>query len=145
MPSKEQESVQSVTVDTSSVPNLQDMSQIVNQNGYNTTYYGTYTTTKTTRACQPPPEKPAHLPYPETNENVLKLKQYILDQFSLSAFNTSSSFLAMDTTPAYIYLKPDASPYATHTPIPIRYHWKQEIKKRVLMLMYRKVLLNQYP
>ena len=66
MPSKEQASVQSVTVDTSSVPNLQDMSQIVNQNGYNTTCYGTYTTAKTTHACQPPPEKLAHLPYPET-------------------------------------------------------------------------------
>ena len=64
MPSKEQESVQSVTVDTS-VPNHQDMSQIVSQNG-----------SKSTHALQPPPEKPAPLPYPATNENVPKLKQY---------------------------------------------------------------------
>ena len=64
MPSKEQESVQSVTVDTS-VPNDQDMSQIVSQNG-----------SKSTHALQPPPEKPALLPYPATNENVPKLKQY---------------------------------------------------------------------
>ena len=49
MPSKEQESVQSINVDTS-VPNHQDMSQIVSQNG-----------SKPTHACQPPPEKPAHL------------------------------------------------------------------------------------
>ena len=124
MPSKEQESVQSVTVDTS-VPNHQDMSHIVSQNGYNTTYYDTHTTAKLTHARQPPPDKPAHLPYPATNENVPKLKQYILDQFSSSAFNSSSPFLAMDTTPAHIHFKLDATPYATHTPIPIPFHWKQ--------------------
>ena len=145
MPSKEQASVQSVTVDTSSVPNLQDMSQIVNQNGYNTTCYGTYTTAKTTHACQPPPEKLAHLPYPETNENILKLKQYILDQFFSSAFNTSSPFPAMNTTPVLIHLKPDASPYATHTHQFPFYITENKKSKRVLMLMYRKILLNQYP
>ena len=35
----------------------------------------------------------------------------------------------MDTTPAHIHLKPDTTPNATHTPIPIPYHWKQEIKE----------------
>ena len=35
----------------------------------------------------------------------------------------------MDTTPAYIHLKPDTTPYATHTPIPVPYQWKQEIKE----------------
>ena len=82
MPSKEQESVQSV-------PSHQGMSQIVNQNGYNTTYYGTHTISKPTHTCQLPAEKPAHLPYPATNENVPILK-HILDQFSSSAFNTRS-------------------------------------------------------
>ena len=91
MPSKEQESVQSVTVDTS-VANHQDMSQIVGQNG-----------SKPTHACQPPPEKPTHPPYPATSENVPKLKQYILDRFSSSAFNTSSPFPSMDTTPAHTH------------------------------------------
>ena len=67
--------------------------------------------------------------YHATNENVLKVKQYILDQFSSSAFNTSSPFPAMDTTPAHIHLKPDATPCATHTPIPILFHWKKEIKE----------------
>ena len=74
MPSKEQESVQSVLVDSSSVPNHQDMSQIVNQNGYNTTCYGTHTIAKPTQTLQPTPEKPAHLPCLATNENVSKLK-----------------------------------------------------------------------
>ena len=143
MPSKEQESVQSVTVDSSSVPNYQDLSQIVNQNGYNTTCCSTHTFAQSTHTHQPPPKKYAHLPYPATNENVPKLKQYILDQFSSIAFNTSRPFPAMDTTPAHIHLKLDTTSYAMHTPILIPYHWKQI--KKVLMLMYRKVLLNQYP
>ena len=117
MPSKEQESVQSVTADTS-VPKHHDMYQIVSQNGL-----------KPTHTHQPPPEKPAHLLYSATNENVPKLKQYILDQFSSRAFNTSSPFPAMDTTPAHIHLKPDTTPYTTHTPIPIPFHWEKEIKE----------------
>ena len=125
MPSKEQESVQSVTVDSSSVPNYQDISQIVHQNGYNTTCCSRHTFVQSTHTRQPPPKKHAHLPYLATNENVPKLKQYILDQFSFIAFNTSRPFPAMDTTPAHIHLKLDTTSYATHIPILIPYHWKQ--------------------
>ena len=35
----------------------------------------------------------------------------------------------MDTTPAHIHLKPDTTPYTTHTPIPIPFHWKRETKE----------------
>ena len=35
----------------------------------------------------------------------------------------------MKTPPACIHLKPDAIPYARHTPIPIPHHWKAAIKK----------------
>ena len=35
----------------------------------------------------------------------------------------------MDATPADIHLKPDATPHVTHTPIPIPFYWKQEIKE----------------
>ena len=97
------------------------------------------TIAKPTHTRQPTPEKPAHLPYPATNENVSKLKQYILDQFFSSAFNSSSPFPSMDVTLAHIHLKLDATPYATHihththththTPISVPYHWKQEIKE----------------
>ena len=59
------------------------------------------------------------------NENVPKLKQYILDQFSSIAFNTSRPFPAMDTTPACIHLKLNTTSYAMHKPILIPYHWKQ--------------------
>ena len=104
-----------------------------------------HTTAKPTHTRQPTPEKPAHLPYPATNENDSKLKQYILDQFFSSAFNSSSPFPSMDVTLAHIHLKPDATPYATHThthththtrthththtTISVPYHWKQEIKE----------------
>ena len=35
----------------------------------------------------------------------------------------------MDATPADIHLKPDATPHVTHTPIPIPFYWKEEIKE----------------
>ena len=37
----------------------------------------------------------------------------------------------MDTQPAHIHLKPDATPHTTHVPIPIPHHWKNEIKESI--------------
>ena len=34
----------------------------------------------------------------------------------------------MKTIPAHINLKPDATPSACHTPIPIPYYWKEQVK-----------------
>ena len=34
----------------------------------------------------------------------------------------------MDTIPATIHLKEDNTPHANHTPIPVPYHWKEEVK-----------------
>ena len=34
----------------------------------------------------------------------------------------------MKTPPAHIHLKPDATPSACHTSIPIPYHWKEQVK-----------------
>ena len=34
----------------------------------------------------------------------------------------------MSTPPAHIHLKPDAKPYARHSPIPAPYNWKAEVK-----------------
>ena len=75
-----------------------------------------------------PPPRPAKLPYPPTRENIPKLEAYILEQFASTAFNNSAPFPAMNSPPAKIHLKPDAVPYARHTPIPVPHHWKEEVK-----------------
>ena len=84
-----------------------------------------------------PPFAPKTLPYTPSPENIPKLKQFILDQFADTAFNTGERFPTMHVPPAQIHLKPDAVPYATHIPIPVPHHWKDEVKK-VLMLMLKK-------
>ena len=76
-----------------------------------------------------PPRRPTKMPFEPVPENVPKLKKYILDQFASSTFNRSAPFPEMKTPPARIHLKPDAIPYARHTPIPIPHHWKADIKK----------------
>ena len=34
----------------------------------------------------------------------------------------------MAAPPVHIHLKPDAIPYAKHSPIPVSYHWKTQVK-----------------
>ena len=74
---------------------------------------------------------PTKLPYPATEANVPKLKEFTMQQFANTAFNAKAAILAMDTQPAHIHLKPDATPHATHVPIPIPHHWKNEIKESI--------------
>ena len=77
----------------------------------------------------PPPSKPQNLPYEPISENIPKLKQYIIDSFASSAFNnTATPFPAPSTPPAQIHLKPNALPYAIHTPITVPHHFKAEVK-----------------
>ena len=74
------------------------------------------------KTCSPPP-----LPYPATEENVGKLKDYLIKSFP-TVFTRSTPFPAMACKPVHIHLKKDATPSATHVPIPIPLHWKAEVK-----------------
>ena len=74
------------------------------------------------------PERPSTLPYPATAENVDNLKQSLIDTFKNTAFNNTGPFPSMDTQPAHIHLKPDAIPHAHHVPIPVPFHWKEQVK-----------------
>ena len=78
-----------------------------------------------------PPPAPDRIPYPATEENIPKLKQYILDNFANSAFNREPPFPAMNTKPGHIHLKSDAIPYAKHNPIPIPRHLEGNNQSRV--------------
>ena len=68
-------------------------------------------------------------PYPPNNSNIQKLKEWLLDNFATTVFNNSGKFPAMSGPPAHIHLKEGATPKAKHNPIPVPYHYKEEVKK----------------
>ena len=74
------------------------------------------------------PSRPQTLPFPPLPENVPKLKQWLLDSFSDTAFR-DDSFPTMTGPPAHIHLQENAIPRARHTPIPIPYHFKEAVEK----------------
>ena len=77
------------------------------------------------------PKRPEKLPYPPTEENIPKLKDYLVKQFKSLVFDKATPFKTMNCPPAHIHLKADAVPYATHSPIPIPLHWKGEVKDQL--------------
>ena len=78
------------------------------------------------------PRRPSELPYPPTEENIDRLESYLKQAFESSAFNQEPPFPKMaNTLPAKIHLKPDATPYAKHVPIPIPMHWRDVIKRQL--------------
>ena len=76
------------------------------------------------------PVRPNSIPFAATEENVPKLREHLVKEFS-SVFTKSTPFAAMNCKPVHIHLKPDAIPFATHTPIPIPLNWKEEVKANI--------------
>ena len=74
------------------------------------------------------PERPSSLPYPATTKNIDNLKQHLIEKFKNTVFNNAGAFPAMETPLAHIHLKPNATPYANHVPIPVPYHWKEQVR-----------------
>ena len=74
------------------------------------------------------PSRPEKLPFPPTKQNIPKLENFIKESFASTAFMNSPPFPSMASPPAHIHLKENAIPYAKHSPIPIPYHWKAEVK-----------------
>ena len=77
------------------------------------------------------PTRPEMLPYPPTEANIPKLKEYLINKFKPLVFDKTTPFKAMNCPPAHIHLKNDAVPHARHTPIPIPLHWKKEVKEQL--------------
>ena len=77
-----------------------------------------------------PPPKPTKIPFEPIEENVHQLEAWILDYYKASGFNTCAhqQLPCMTGTPLQIHFKPDSSPKAYHTPIPVPHHWKAQVK-----------------
>ena len=68
-------------------------------------------------------------PFSPTSENVPKLKEWLLERFATTVFNSSGKFPAMSGPPAHIHLKEGSTPKARHSPIPVPYHYKEQVKE----------------
>ena len=84
-------------------------------------------------ACQPQPSvklpvRPQCPPYPPTEENVTKLKEWLLDEFVTTAFNNEGEFPFLSGPDGRIHLREDAVPRARHAPIPVPFHFKEAVK-----------------
>ena len=72
------------------------------------------------------PDRPDKLPFPPVEENVSKLRVWLVEKFGSSSFNTSSAPLAMMLGPPMkIHIKEGAEPVAIHKPISIPHHWRE--------------------
>ena len=77
------------------------------------------------------PPRPDKVPFDATEENIPKLKAYLIEKFSDSVFNKATPFRKMNCPPAHIHLRRDAQPYATHNPFSIPIHWREEVKRKI--------------
>ncbi|CAG2218786.1 unnamed protein product [Mytilus edulis] len=77
-----------------------------------------------------PPPMPRNLPYPATEDNLEKIKQFLMDYYKSSTFNTCDHqpLPLMDGPPMRLMVDPEAEPVAHHTPVPVPIHWKEEVK-----------------
>ena len=75
-----------------------------------------------------PPPAPTSLPYPAHEKS--KLKQWILESYASSTFNTCThqKLPTMSGEPLRIFLKEGVKPHAVHTPSTIPVHFRQEVK-----------------
>ena len=80
-----------------------------------------------------PPPLPKTLPYRATEENVPKLKKYLLNYYKASTFNTCEHqpLPMMVGPPMELMIDDNAKPVTYHTPLPIPIHWHEEVKKSI--------------
>ncbi|XP_066924129.1 uncharacterized protein [Clytia hemisphaerica] len=89
--------------------------------------------------CQCPkrtevPKRPTSLPFPCVPENNDKMRDWLLDQYGSSSFNTCphQPLPSMDGPPVEIHLQDNAVPVARHKAIPVPVHWQEQVHKDLL-------------
>jgi len=80
------------------------------------------------------PSRPSQLPFPCKPENNAKMKEWLLQRYSGSTFNTCphQHIPEMSGPPLEIHVNEDARPYARHKAAPIPVHWEKEVHDGLL-------------
>ena len=74
------------------------------------------------------PERPKALPFPPVEENVPMLEKWLLDKFGKLCFDIDIEPLPpMNTKEQHFHLQKDHRVYTARTPIPVAYHWKDDV------------------
>ena len=81
----------------------------------------------------PAPPLPEQLPFEATEENIGRMKAWILEQYGASAFNqcTHVPLPMMDCEPIRIHIKPDAKPVAAMTASTVPIHLREAVQKQL--------------
>ena len=76
------------------------------------------------------PPLPDKMPFPATDDNRARIEAWIRQYYASSAFNTCEHqpLQKLSGPPLDITFKEGAEPVAVHTPIPVAYHWKKQVK-----------------
>ena len=80
------------------------------------------------------PELPSDLPFSPTEENNDKMKEWLLERYQSSTFNTCphSPLPAMIGPPIEMHVDELAKPKTCHTAAPVALHWQEQVHKDLL-------------
>jgi len=75
------------------------------------------------------PSRPQALPFPATPANNEKMRQWLLDSYSSSTFNTCPhrALPCMSGPPMEIHIEESATPKICNKPAPVPLHWQQRV------------------
>ena len=79
-----------------------------------------------------PPTPPSQLPFAAIEENIPKLKEWILAEYKESAFNCCENQtlpLITNSPPMQLYVDPKAKPVAVNKCASVPLHWQREVKE----------------
>ena len=78
-----------------------------------------------------PPQPPTSIPFNPTKNNRLKIKNYLLNLYKSSTFNTCEhqELPLMNVPPMKLMVNKEAEPVAHHTPVPVPIHWQEDVKR----------------
>ena len=80
-----------------------------------------------------PPDRPTTLPFEPLEENVDKMKAWLLDRFASSTFNVCphQPLPMMKTDPIRIHVDPKAIPKPAYTAATVPIHYREEVSKQL--------------
>ena len=80
------------------------------------------------------PGRPSKLPFLPKPENDDRMKQWLLDRYTSSSFNTCphTSLLPMNGPHIEIHIDEGSKPRVCHTPAPVPLHWQKQVHEDLL-------------
>ena len=75
------------------------------------------------------PMHPKKLPFLPAEQNIPRLKEWLLQHFANTSFRKNREFPPMSGPAAHIHLKEGTVPKARHNPIPVAFHFKEPVRQ----------------